>query len=447
MGIEIKAVGGYYEVGKNMTAVRVDDEVIIFDMGLHLPHYIKLTEMEGEDMEKISTLQLKIAKAIPNDGIIKEWKHLVKAIIPTHAHLDHVGAIPYLAPKYHNVPIIGTPFTLAVIRGILRDEKIKIPNPLKVLNPNSSCKISDKLTLEFINMTHSTPQTVMAALHTPYGIILYANDFKLDNRPVIGKKPNYELLERARESGVHTAIIDCLYADKNIKTPSESVAREMLKDVLLNVDSRGKKILVTTFSSHIARLESIVEFSQKLGRRVVFLGRSMAKYVAAAEEAGVAYFSKDVEIVKYGSKIRRKLGELEKKGFDKYLLVVTGHQGEPKSTLSRMVNKEIPFHFDHEDHVIFACQIIPTKINREMREELEKKLKSYGVRIFRDIHVSGHASREDLRDLIHLLNPRHIIPAHGEKDKVDAFKTLCEELGYKHDKTFHALKNGTSFTA
>ncbi len=447
MGIEIKAVGGYYEVGKNMTAVKIDDEVIIFDMGLHLPHYIQLTEMEGEDIEKISTLQLKVAKAIPNDSIIKEWRHLVKAIIPTHAHLDHIGAIPYLASKYHNAPIIGTPFTVAVIKGILRDEKLKIPNQLKVLNPNSSCRISDKLTLEFINMTHSTPQTVMAALHTPYGIILYANDFKLDNRPVVGKKPNYELLERASRKGVHTAIIDCLYADRNIKTPSESVAREMLKDVLLNVDSRGKKILVTTFSSHIARLESIVEFGQKLGRRIVFLGRSMAKYAAAAEEAGVAYFSKDVEIVKYGSKIRKKLRELEKKGLDKYLLVITGHQGEPKSTLAKMVNKEIPFSFDPEDHIIFACQIIPTKLNKEMREELENRLKNYGVRIFRDIHVSGHASREDLRDLIHLLNPKHIIPAHGEKDKVDAFKTLCKELGYEPDKTFHALRNGTSFIA
>lgn len=442
MAIEIRAIGGYHEVGKNMTAVRVDNEVVIFDMGLHLPHYITLTELEGEDTEKISTLRLKAAKAIPNDNIIHEWKDNVKAIIPTHAHLDHVGAIPYLAAKY-KAPVIATPFTIEVIKQILEDEKIKIPNALKILNPNSSYKISDKLTIEFVNVTHSTPQTVMAALHTPYGVVLYANDFKFDNRPVVGKKPNYEILERLGNTGVCAAIIDCLYADRNIKTPSESVAREMLKDVLLNVDSRGKKVIVTTFSSHIARLRSIVDFGQKMGRKIVFMGRSLAKYTLAAEKAGIADFSKDVDIIKYGKKIRAKLGELEKRGLDKYLLVITGHQGEPNSTLSKMVNKIIPFHFSAEDHVIFSCTIIPTKINKNLREQLEQKLKHYGVRIFRDIHVSGHASREDLRDFLHLIKVKHIIPAHGETDKVNAFTDLCKELNYKQH-SIHPIKNGDS---
>ncbi len=440
MGVEIRAIGGFLEVGKNMTAVKVDDEVVIFDMGLHLPHYISLTESEGEDVKKISPLQLKAADAIPNDNIIKDWKDNVKAIIPTHAHLDHVGAIPYLAPKY-KAPIFGTPFTIAVIKQILKDEKIKIPNSLKIINPNSSFKLSDKLTVEFVNMTHSTPQTVMAALHTPYGVVLYANDFKLDNRPVVGKKPNYEALEKLGKEGVLVAIVDCLYADRNIKTPSESVAREMLKDVLLNVDSKGKKVIITTFSSHIARLKSIVEFGQKTGRKIIFLGRSLAKYALAAEEAEIISFSKDVEIVKYGRKIKTKLKELGKRGFENYLLVVTGHQGEPKSTLSKMVNHVVPFKFNSEDHVIFSCQIIPTKLNEGLRKELEDRLRKYGVRIFKDIHVSGHASREDLRDLIHLIEPKHIIPAHAEKDKANAFAGLCKELNYEVGKTFHFLKN------
>ncbi len=140
--IEIRAVGGYGEVGKNMTAVKVDDEVVIFDMGLHLPNYIKYTEEEGETVVKLSKKALMKVEAIPNDNMLDDWSHMVKAIIPSHAHLDHVGAVPYLAHKY-NCPVIGTPFTISVIRAILKDERIKLAGPLKVLNPNASMQLTE----------------------------------------------------------------------------------------------------------------------------------------------------------------------------------------------------------------------------------------------------------------------------------------------------------------
>ena len=436
MAVEIYTVGGYNEVGKNMTAVKVDDEVVIFDMGLHLPNYIKLTE-DREDVFAASTNELKNAKAIPNDDFIKHLRKNVKAIIPSHAHLDHIGAIPYLASKY-DAPVLATPYTAAVLRAILKDEKIEIRNEIKVMSPNSTYTISKNLKVEFINVTHSTPQASMIALHTKYGVVLYANDFKFDNHPVLGKKPNYEALEKLGKKGILIMIVDSLYAYSASKTPSENVAREMLRDVMLGVDSKGKAVIVTTFSSHLARLKSIVDFGKQMNRKIVFLGRSLRKYINAGEEANIAKFSKDAEIVGFGKQIKQKLKKIQAKGAHKYLLVVTGHQGEPKATLSKMVNGVFPFKFNPEDHIIFSCSVIPTEINKVQRAELEERLRHLGVRIFTDIHVSGHAAREDLRDFINLTKPKNIIPAHAEKDTVNEMLELCNEMGYKKKNLFPA---------
>jgi len=327
-------------------------------------------------------------------------------------------------------------------KAITKDEKIKLKNELKALNVNSVYRVSDNIKIEFINMTHSIPQTVMIAIHTKYGIVIYANDFKFDNHPVIGKKPDYSKLKELGGKGVLCLIVDSTRANQAIKTPSEIVAKEMLRDVMLGVNSKGKAVIVTTFSSHIARLKSIIEFGKKMQRKIIFLGRSLAKYVEAAENIDLVQFSKDVEIVKYGNQIKKKLKEIMKKGKDKYLLVVTGHQGERKATLSKMVNQDLPFKFNPEDHIIFSCTVIPSETNIENRQRLEGELEEYGVRIFKDIHTSGHASREDLRDLINSVKPKHIIPAHGEKEMKESLAGLCVEKGYERGDTVHILKNG-----
>ena len=437
--IEICAVGGYNFIGKNMTAIKVGNEVIILDMGLHLDNYIRYTE--DEDIHDVTAEELLKVGAIPDDTFINDWKPLVKAIVPSHAHLDHVGAISFLSNSY-KAPIIGTPFTLEVIKAIADDEHIKLRNPLKPLNAGAKIKISKNFTIEFINTTHSTPQTVMVVLHTPEGVLLYTNDFKFDNFPTVGKKPDYKRLAELGKKGVDYLIIDSTGAQRDMKTPSEIIAKEMLREVMLGTGYRGKAVLVTTFSSHIARLKSIIEFGKKMNRKIVFLGRSLAKYVGAAEKIKLVNFSKDVEIVKFGKHIKQKLKEIEKKGTQKYLLVVTGHQGEPKATLSKMVRGDLPFEFDSEDHVIFSCKVIPSEINMENREVLEQSLKDLHVRIFKDIHVSGHASIEDIRDLINLTKPKHIIPSHGEIPMKEAVAALAIEKGYKKDKNLHLLSDG-----
>lgn len=441
MAIEIYAVGGYGEVGKNMTAVKVGEEVVILDMGLHMPNYIKFTEDEREDIEAHNTEELRKAKAIPDDNMIKELRDKVIAIIPSHAHLDHCGAIPFLAQHY-KAPIICTNFTAEVIKKVIKDGKIKMLNEIKSLSPNSHLQLTKNTKIEFIHVTHSTPQTTIVAIHTPEGIVVYANDFKLDNSPTLGKKTNYAALEKLAEKGVKLAIIDSLYANEERKTPSENIAKEMLKDVLLESSHEGKAIILTTFSSHIARLKSATEMGIKIGRKVIILGRSMSKYVFAAEDAGVAYLTKEAEVIKYKRKAINRLAQIEKEGKHKYLIIMTGHQGEKNAMLNRIATQEIPFKLTKEDHIIFSCNVIPTPINIKQRQELEKRLKTYGVRIFKDVHVSGHGSREDMRELIKILKPQHIIPAHSEKDRIESFTELSQEMDYKKGKNLHQVYTG-----
>jgi ribonuclease J len=435
--IEICTVGGYNEVGKNMTAIKIDDEVVIIDMGIHLESYIKYTE--DEELLNVDPSELIKVGAVPDITKIEEWKDKVKAIIPTHAHLDHLGALPYLGSNY-NAPILGTPFTIEVLKSILKNEGITIKNKMRKLACNSVFQISKNIKAEFINITHSTPQTVMVALHTKYGIILYANDFKFDRFPTLGDKPNYKRLKQLGKKGVLCLVVDSTYSRSHKKTPSESVAKEMLKDVLLGTGNRGNAIFVSTFSSHIARLRTIAELGKKLNRKVVFMGRSLERYCAASEKAGIAKFN-DVKIFKYRKEIKKNLKRMSKIGIEKYLVVLTGHQGEPKAALSRVANGELDFKFEQDDHIIFSCNTIPTPTNIENRRILEDKLKSQHVRLFTGIHVSGHAAREDLRDLIELVRPKHIIPAHGERKMTTAMKDLTLEMGYK-DNDVHVMKNG-----
>ena len=438
--IEICAVGGYGEVGKNMTAVKYGDDVVICDMGLYLPKIITFEE-EGGCREKLTRDDLINIDAIPDDSVIEQWDKDVKAIVITHCHLDHLGAVPFMASDF-KCPIIGTPFTIEVMKSILRDDEIRLPNQLKTLNPNSSMKISENITIEFINMTHSTPQTVMTVIHTPEGAVVYANDFKFDNHPVIGKKPNYDRLKEIGKKGVFALVADALYSSSNMKTPSEKVAREMLKDVMLGTENEGNLVVVTTFASHIARLKSIVDFGKKMRRKIVFLGRSLDKYVRAAEAIKLVDFTRGVDLVGGSANADRKLREVMKNR-GKYLVVCTGNQGEPKSTLMKMALGEFrSFSFEKNDHMIFACRVIPAPINMANRALIEDKIEKQGVRIFKDIHTSGHASREDHRDLLNMLKPRHVIPAHGDVTKLSPMADLACEMGYVLGKTVHLLRNG-----
>ena len=368
-------------------------------------------------------------------------RNKVRAILVSHAHLDHVGAVPYTAHNY-NAEVIGTPFTVEVLKSLIRDRETKFKNKIRAVNLNSSFKLGNKQhKIEFINITHSTPQTALVVLHTPRGAIVYANDFKFDDHPVLGKKPNYKRMKELAKEGILALIVDSVYADYERKTPSERIARDLLEDVLLTTENKDACIIVTTFSSHIARLKSIVDAGKKLNRKILFLGRSLHRYVSAASRVKLVPFMKDIKLLSYRNQVERALKKVSKSRKD-YMLVCTGHQGEPGSILDRMVKGILPFKFISKDHVIFSSSIIPNPINVANRKQLEKKLKARGVRIFTDVHVSGHCGREDVRDMIDMLQPQHIIPAHAGLPKLSALAELATEMGYKVGKSVHIMQNG-----
>lgn len=441
--MEIHTIGGFNEVGKNMTAVNLGDDAVIFDAGVYLPAIIDLQEEEVQP-ESYSEKKLRSIGALPDDVSLDRMglRNKVRAILLGHAHLDHVGAIPYLGYRY-NAPVVGTPFTMSVLRKIMDDDKKRIPNKLVVVNPNSSFNIRGKkrtYKAEFINITHSTVQSSMLALHTPEGVVLYANDFKLDNNPILGLPPNYDALKRISKQGVKALIVDSLYSGDERKTLSEKIARAMLEEVMLTIRNEKSAIFVATFSSHIARIKSIVDFSKKLNRKVYVLGRSMNKYISSAEEANMCPFKKDIYLANYRKHVESVLKKVDKDRSG-CVVICTGHQGEPGSILDRLSRKKLNFDFKPNDNIIFSSKTIPVPANMANKEQLDKRLKKSGVRLFDNVHVSGHAGREDLRDLISLINPENIIPAHGSTAQLTPMVELAREMGYRVGKECHLMQD------
>ncbi len=439
--INVHTIGGYNEVGKNMTAVEINEDIIVFDCGLYLPAVIDLQEAEKNPTPQM----LRNCGALPDDSFLERNKDRVKAFLITHAHLDHLGALQYIAAKFPRAEIFTTPFTVAVFKALMQDSKQNLKNKINTVNLNSSCFIKGRnksYKADFINMTHSTIHSSIIALYTTEGIIVYANDYKLDDSPIIGEPPNYQKMKELAKQGVKVLIIDCLYSGDERKTHSEKIARAMVEEALLTVDHGNGAIVISTFSSHIARLKSIVEYSKKLNRQVVFMGRSLAKYVNAAKNVNQFSFGKNIQIYNYTKQIKSRLNEINKNRRN-YVLVCTGHQGEPGSILDRLVHNQLPFTFRSGDSVLFSSRVIPTPVNISHRANMDKKLKQKDVRIFDNIHTSGHGGREDLREMIKLLKPKHIIPSHGGFDKTTPAMELAKEMGYFYGKTAHLCQNGS----
>ena len=440
--IKIHAIGGFSEVGKNMTAVESNNDVTLCDAGLFIPALVGRIEQE-----KIPTEQgMRAIGALPDDNYLDEHKlrSKVRSILVSHAHLDHVGAVQYLAHRY-NAGVYGTPYTMAVLKNLLPSQDSHIPNKLHTIKPNGIATVTgkEKYKVEFVNMTHSTLQCALVAVHTPDGVVLYANDYKLDNTAVMGDKPNYKRLKELAKIGVKALIVNCLYAHSQKKTPSENVAREMVRDTLLNTEDSKSGLIVTTFASHIARLKSIVDFGQKLDRKIVFVGRSLAKYVSSGESIGQIPFSKNIFMATYKKQVEKVLKQANDDR-SKYLIVCTGHQGEKGSILDRMSRDQLPYKIKQGDHILFSSKTIPAPETIISRKDLQNRLVKFNPQIFDNLHVSGHGSREDLMELIKLTNPENVIPSHGDHAKTIPGMHVAEEMGYKKGYNVHLLSNGQS---
>jgi len=438
MDISIVAVGGYDEVGRNMTAIRCGKDIVIMDMGVRLD---RVQIHEDVAIEKMHSLDLIKMGAIPDDTIMSEVEGEVRAIVCTHGHMDHIGAIAKLAHRY-GAPIIGTPFTIELIsQQIASERKFGTTNKLITLNAGETMQIAPSIELEFIRVQHSIIDCVFAVLHTLDGAIVYANDFKLDRTPTLGEKPDFRRLKRLHNDGVVAMIVESTNVQRCGKTPSEQIARDLVRDVLLGTEESETGVLVTTFSSHIARIKTIVEAAEKMGRRPILLGRSMEKYAGSAERMKYVDFPKSLGIFGDRKSVDRMFKKIMEKK-DKYLPIVTGHQGESGAVLSRIANGLTPYTIEEGDKIIFSANVIPTPTNVSNRYTVETKLRMKGARLYDNVHVSGHASREDHWELLRMINPEHVIPAHGDLSMTSAYAELAEDVGYKLGDTVHLVRNG-----
>ncbi len=439
MDIEIIAVGGYEEVGRNMTAVRCGKEIVILDMGLRLDQVMIHEEAEVENLHSLDLIQM---KAIPDDTMMNTVEGSVKAIVCSHGHLDHIGAIPKLAHRY-NAPIIGTPYTIELIRQqIAGEQKFGVNNKLFALKHGQKYTLSQQLTLEFVRMQHSIIDTAPVVLHTPKGAVVYACDYKLDRTPVIGDAPDFARLRQIGKEGVVALITESTYIENRGRAPSERIARDLVRDTITSYEDDKNAIVVSTFSSHIARVKTIAECAHEIGRKPVLLGRSMERYSSTAEQMKLVAFPETMSMFGNRRTVDRTLRRMIKMGKEKFLPIITGHQGEPGSILTRIALGDTPYKVEKGDKVIFSAKIIPNPMNIGQRYMIEAHLNMAGARIFPDLHVSGHAYREDHYEFVSMLNPQHIIPAHGNLRMTSAYAEFAGEMGYTLHNDVHLMSNG-----
>ena len=437
--VGIIAVGGYEEVGRNMTAIRVGKDIVVMDMGVRLD---RIQIHEETEIEKMHSLDLIQMGAIPDDKIMNNVDGNVIGIVCSHGHLDHIGAVPKLAHRY-KCPIIGTPFTAELIKQEIESErKFDVANKVNELPCGQILELSKNISIELIRVQHSIIDCAFVAVHTPSGVILYACDFKIDRTPVIGEAPDFKRLKQIGKEGVLAMITESTNVTRSGKTPSEKVARDLVWDALLGTEETESGVLVTTFSSHIARLKSIIDAAEKMNRIPVLLGNSMERYYGTALKMGYVKKPDNLRIFGYRKSIVKEVKRMMDDGKEKYLPIITGHQGEPGAILGRIASGELDYKLESGDKIIFSANVIPNQLNMANRYSLETKLKMKGARIYDNVHVSGHAYKEDHWELLRMVKPEHVIPAHGTLEMHSAYAEMAEDTGYEFGQTVHILRNG-----
>ena len=441
MEIEITTIGGYEEVGRQMTAVRAGDDIVIFDMGLNLSKVLIHDDVQTESMGSLDLIDM---GAIPDDRVMSDLDGDVQAIVPTHGHLDHIGAIGKLAHRY-DAPIVASPYTLQLVREEIDDEgKFTVDNDLIEMDAGGTMDIGDECELEFVNVTHSVIGAINPVLHTPEGAVVYGLDKRLDHTPVVGDPIDMERFREIGRDGVLCYIEDCTNANRKGRTPSEAVARRQLEDVMHSIADFDGGIVATTFASHISRVTSLVEFANDIGREPVLLGRSMEKYSGAAERIGEVSFPDDLQMHGHRRSIDNAMERIMDEGKENFLPIVTGHQGEPRAMLTRMGRGETPYDLTDGDKVIFSAGIIPEPTNEGQRHKSEQLLRMQGARIYDDVHVSGHLRQEGHYQMLEAIQPDNVIPGHQEMEGFSGYVELAKGRGFTVGEDLHLMQNGNT---
>jgi len=407
--LRIIPLGGMGEIGKNMFALEFEDEILLIDGGLAFP---------DADMLGVDILVPKITWVIENASKIKGW-------VLTHGHEDHIGGLPYMLKLLPKVPMYGAKLTLGLLRGKFEEFKLSESDvDLREVSTDARIKISRNFTVDFFRMTHSIPDNSGLVIHTPIGRIVHSGDFKLDYNPADGKTSNLHKLAQAGEDGVLALISDSTNAERPGYTPSE----RDVKNAVSSIVGRAKgRVIVTTFSSHIHRLQNFIHVAEEHDRRVVMEGRSMVKNVTIAQELGYLHLRQPLVSTE-------ELGDLQD---DKLLFLCTGSQGQPMAALSRLASgTHRKIQLQAGDTVIMSSNPIPGNeeaVGRVINQLYERGVDVYYPPTYR-VHASGHASQEELKLILDLTRPKFFIPWHGEMRHQVNHKWLAEGMSTPPEK-------------
>lgn len=407
------ALGGLEEVGLNMTIFQYADDLIIVDAGLMFPE---------EDM-------LGVDYVIPDFSYILENREKVKGIFITHGHEDHTGALPFLL-KEIKAPIFATPLTLALIREKLKEHDIS-DIPLLKVNPRENIKIG-AFEVEFLRVTHSIVDGVGLGIKTPLGLIVHTGDFKLDPTPVDGELMDLHKFSEYGEKGTLLLLSDSTNAERGGFTFSEKEVRRAFEDIFAKTNGR---IIIATFASNIHRIQQVIDVAVQYRRKVIMCGKSIVSNSQIALDLGYLRIPKNTWI---------KLEDLKKIQDNEIVIIVTGSQGEPMSVMSRIAMNEHPhIKIKDGDIVILSARIIPGNeraigriINHLMRRGADVKYEKVS-----DIHVSGHASKEELKLMMNMVKPKYFMPIHGEYRFLKYHANLAKKSGIPEENIF-ILENG-----
>ena len=408
--LRIIPLGGVGEIGKNMFLFEYEDNAILLDAGLMFPE----EEMHGIDI------------VLPDTTYLHECREKLRAIILTHGHEDHIGALPYIIDDF-DIPVYGTRLTLGLLKAKLEEHPALSPVKMLEIKAGQQLNLCENFRLEFFRTNHSIPDTVGVALHTPVGTVVYTGDFKFDHTPVDGKITDFFKLAELGRRGVLLALIDSTNADRPGSTASESDVGETI-DEIFRLSQR--RIIFATFASNIHRIQQVVTAAHRHGRKICITGRSLENSVRIASELGYLRIPKSTLV---------ELDQIRRIPLEKLAILTTGSQGEPMSALTRIANSE---HRQVEiipgDNVIIAANPIPG--NEKLVARTVDKLFRLGAEVIHQsvsgVHVSGHASAEEIKMMLNFLQPRYLVPVHGEYRHMVACAKIAQKLGLADENIF-----------
>jgi len=403
--IRVTFLGGLNEIGKNMTMYECGDDAIIVDCGMAFPD----DTMLGIDM------------VIPDITYLGKNIHKVRAILLTHGHEDHIGAIPYVLKEYR-IPVYGTRLALGLLEGKLREHNILSSCSLNPVSPGSTVDFGC-IKAEFINVNHSIPDAVAIALHTPAGVIVQTGDFKIDMTPISGDIIDLGRFAELGKKGVLCLLSDSTNAERPGYTASERTVGASFNTLFQSASATGKRIIIATFASNVHRVQQIIDCAERFGRKVAVSGRSMINTVAIGQEMGYLRVPEGLLV---------DISLINRYPKDQMVLITTGSQGEPMSALSRMAfSDHRQVEVGPDDFIIISANPIPG--NEKTVGNVVNELLRHGCEVvyekMYEVHVSGHACQEELKIILGLTKPQYFIPVHGEQKHLQKHAALASVMG------------------